>query len=126
MIENTIEKLNSLSELKASRSVLLTEWKAAQDQAMPPEIKSALQDIDSKFVEQLNKADEQVETLETQIKAEVLDEGQTVTGDSLMAVWSKGRVSWADKELQGYLIDHPEIGRFRIEGSPSVSIRARR
>lgn len=43
--------------------------------------------------------------------------------NNMMAVWSKGRVTWDGKGLGGYMVAHPEIEAFRREGKPSVSIR---
>ncbi len=40
-----------------------------------------------------------------------------------MAIYSKGRMSWDGKRLDGYATAHPEILAFRSEGQPSVSIR---
>ena len=50
--------------------------------------------------------------------------GETVKGDHLQAVWSKGRASWDDKALMGYTKAHPELLEFRKQGEPSVSIRS--
>jgi hypothetical protein len=49
---------------------------------------------------------------------------ETQRGDTLMAVYSKPRTKWDTKGLDGYAVAHPEIGVFRSEGRPSVSIRA--
>lgn len=49
--------------------------------------------------------------------------GETVRGDALMAVWSKPRVTWDGKILEGYVIAHPELAAARHTGQPSVSIR---
>jgi len=40
------------------------------------------------------------------------------------AVFSHGRVSWDTSSLDQYAKTHPEIGSFRKEGNPSVSLRA--
>jgi len=46
-----------------------------------------------------------------------------VKGRELEAVYVKGRISWDNKALDGYAAAHPEIGAFRKQGDPSVSIR---
>lgn len=61
--------------------------------------------------------------IEAEVKDAVLVLGQTVKSSVLMAVWSKPRVSWDIKALDGYAVAHPEVGAFRKEGKPSVSIR---
>ncbi|CAK0771531.1 hypothetical protein CCP3SC15_4350001 [Gammaproteobacteria bacterium] len=40
-----------------------------------------------------------------------------------MAVYTKGRVSWDSKKLDGMMILVPELASARKEGEPSVSIR---
>jgi hypothetical protein len=53
----------------------------------------------------------------------VLKNGATVRGSYLMAVWSKGRVSWDDKGLSNYAQAHPDLLQYRKQGDPSISIR---
>jgi len=61
--------------------------------------------------------------LEASIKDRVLALGETVKSDTLMAVWTKPRVSWDGKLLEDFATAHPEILPFRHIGQPSVSIR---
>ena len=68
--------------------------------------------------------DESIMTLTANIKGAVLDLGKSVKATHLQAVWSKPRVSWDTKSLDGYAVAHPELFAFRKEGIPSVSIRA--
>ncbi len=61
--------------------------------------------------------------IEQQVRESVLNTRETVRGISLMVVYTKGRVTWDTKALDGYATGHPELLPFRKEGDPSVSIR---
>ena len=90
-----------------------------------PEIKAQLENIDREIdpiIEQFNTRAAELADL---IKAEVIAAGQTISGEHHQAVYSKPRVSWDSKGLEGYAVAHPEILVFRTEGSPSVSLRVR-
>lgn len=49
--------------------------------------------------------------------------GETQRGKTLMAVYSKPRVAWDNKGLDGYAVAHPEIEVFKKVGKASVAIR---
>ena len=90
-----------------------------------PEIKAQLENIDREIdpiIEQFNTRAAELADL---IKAEVIAAGETVSGEFHQAVYSKARVSWDSKALEGYAAAHPEILAFRSVGSPSVSLRVR-
>lgn len=122
---NTIEKLNKLANLKSAVDVLNLNKQSLIDSVLTPEIKQKLTEIDTEFAPQFEAINEKISEFEQEIKVEVVQAGETVKGDHLMAVFNKGRVSWDGKGLDGVLALIPEIGRFRKEGEPSVSIRAR-
>ena len=90
-----------------------------------PEIKAQLENIDREIdpiIEQFNTRAAELADL---IKAEVIAAGETISGEHHQAVYSKPRVSWDSKGLEGYAVAHPEILVFRSEGNPSVSLRVR-
>lgn len=60
---------------------------------------------------------------ERELKALVLESGASVKGNVVQAVFTKGRVSWDTRALDGYAAGHPEVAQFRKQGEPSVSIR---
>ncbi len=65
-----------------------------------------------------------INDISAEIKAAVASGGQSVKGGRFQAVYTKGRVSWDTKALDGYAAAHPEIQQFKKVGEPSVSIRA--
>jgi hypothetical protein len=120
---NTTDKLNELAELRAALDVLNLQKQDVIDSILTPEIKAKLAEIDAEFAGKAETAQTKATALEAEIKQDVLSEGATVKGNFYMAVFSKGRVSWDPKSLDGYAVGHPEILSFRKEGDPSISIR---
>jgi phage host-nuclease inhibitor protein Gam len=119
----TFEKLNKIAEFQAQRTLLEVDKQKTVDSVLTPEIKKALADIDAEFAPKYAGLDENINALTGEVKTDVLAKGETVKGLSIMAVFTKGRVSWDTKALDGYAAGHPEIAQFRKEGDPSVSIR---
>ena len=122
-MQSVIDKLNRLSEFRAQRDILNLDKQSAIDTVLTPEIKAKLAEIEVEFGDKAQAVVENMATLEAEIKVDVLATGETVRGTNLMAVWSRGRVSWDDRGLQGYMKSHPEIADFRKQSDPSISIR---
>ena len=121
---NAIEgMLEELAGLKDGAYALLEKKQQLVDQVITPEIKAKIEEINAEFEPAIVAANEKIDALESSIKQHVIAGGETVKGSVLMAVYSKGRVSWDTKALDGYAVAHPEVGQFRKEGAPSVSIR---
>lgn len=119
----TKEKLDALYELRCAIEVSNMDKQALIDSILTPEIKQKISDIEAEFSEKNAAVQEKLSALESEIKGDVVSGGETVKGDYLMAVFTKGRVSWDTKSLDGYAAAHPEIAQFKKTGDPSVSIR---
>jgi len=119
---NTQEKLDKIADLKSAQSLRESEKQALIDQVLTPEIKTKIAEIEAEFAASDNITDT-INLLTEEVKSEVAQLGETVKGKFLMAVYSKPRVSWDTKALDGYIVSHPELTQFRKEGAPSVSIR---
>ncbi len=119
---DTREKLDKIAELQFAQGKREQEKQALIDSILTQEIKDKIAEIEAEFTRTDNLTDT-ISILTNEVKQEVIALGETVKGASLMAVWSKGRVSWDTKALDGYITAHPELGKFRKEGEPSVSIR---
>lgn len=59
----------------------------------------------------------------TDVKDAVIVLGETVKGENLQAVWSKGKTSWNTNQLLGFAKAHKEVLEMKKEGNPSISIR---
>jgi hypothetical protein len=120
---DVIAKLNELAELQAAADVTRLDFEAKRTEILA-KVKDELDALDVEFAPLLSTVNERVTGLESEIKAFVASLGESVKGSRLHAVYSKPRVSWDTKKLDGYAAGHPEILAFRKEGEPSVSIRA--
>jgi len=118
--------LNNLTDLYSALDMLKLQKQELIDNAMPPEVRQAIADINAEFAEQSDTVQEKINLLQDQIKAAVLDCGETVTGDYLQAVYTKGRTSWDSKKLEGLMIVLPDLAGARTIGQPSITIRRRK
>jgi hypothetical protein len=119
----TKQLLDELAELRAQNAQLVAEKQARYEQIVTPEIKAALEALEAEFAPSFDNVSASINEKETAVKSAVLELGKTVKGAILQAVFSKGRVSWDTKALDGYAVANPDVLQFKKEGAPSVSIR---
>ena len=96
----TTEKINEYSELKKGYEALLKEFEAQHETLL-----------------------NEIARLEGEIKNEVLEAGETVRGESMMAVWNTGKTTWDGKQLKLFAVKYPEIAVASKVGNPTVSFR---
>jgi hypothetical protein len=123
MSELIRQKLNELSDLQLGQDVIRLRKQEEIDQVITPEIKAKLAEIDAKYLGESSDLQAKIVDLDKWIRDEVLALGTSIKGSRLHAVWTKARVNWDTKALDGYAAAHPEIAQFRHEGQPTVSIR---
>jgi len=116
-------KIERYSDIGVGIDLVSQEKASLIDEVLTPEIKEKLAEIDAEFEPKIEQLLQEKSQLEAEIKDEVLNAGRTIKGTYHSFVWSKPRVSWDTKALDGYALAHPEIAQFRAEGSPSVSVR---
>lgn len=119
---NTIEKLDKLAEIYAHQTIVNMNYED-QRKAILATVQDKLNDLDTEFEPMKSDLVERAGVLEAEIKAEVLTGGATIKGANVMAVWSKPRITWDTKQLDGLMIVIPQLAQARKEGEPSVSIR---
>lgn len=120
----TEEKLDKLAELHAKADLLRIEYEDKRTEIMAP-VADKLTALDAEYEPKLANVQDEADQLEAEIRAEVLEVGETVKGTRLIAVWNKGRDSLDTKGLKGYAVAHPEIAAFWKPGQPTVSLRMR-
>ncbi len=120
----TTEKLNKLYELKSQLQLRKMDMEALIQSVIPDEVKQQIKDIQEEFAFQNREVEEEIIDLGAEILDETVSAGMTLRGDYLMSVYSKPRVTWNTKELEGYAVAHPEVNQFRKVGEASASIRA--
>jgi phage host-nuclease inhibitor protein Gam len=117
------QKLDQLAELQAQKEYLALQKQALIDSVLTAEIKAKLAEIDAEFAPQSEAVDTNIDALTTEIKADVIQAGTSVKGTHCHAIYTKGRVSWDSKMLEGMAILIPQINDAKKTGEPSVSIR---
>lgn len=115
-------KLERLGDMRARLDVINLRFDQKRLELLPPELRFELDELETERQAALDKASEGIQGLEKSIKELVKQHGATVKGSGLQAVWVKPRVSWDSKALEGNLIDHPELKKFRKIGNPSCRI----
>ena len=111
--------LATLAALRDQQAALLD----AQDAAIPAPVRRQLRTIAKRFAPELEGLARDLELVEGQVKAAVLQHGASVKGQDLHAVYVSGKAHWNDDALAGYAATHAEIVAFRSEGKPSVTLR---
>ena len=120
---NTVEMLEQLSEFYAQLDVLQLQKNELLGTVMPPEIKQAVEDVNAEFADKETAVRANMAELESQVKTAVINEGATVKGGVLQAVFNKGRVSWDSRKLEGLMIAFPKLEEARKQGDPYVAIK---
>jgi hypothetical protein len=116
-------KLDELAEMKAASKVLFAEMERRRAEIMAP-ILPDLEALVAEFSPKTDAAAQREAQLEGEVKALVIGAGESVKGARLHAVYSKGRVTWDGKKLDGMMSLIPQLADARKEGEPSVTIRA--
>ena len=117
------EALDRYSELVKQEEEARKTLEFELEALIPKQLRDRMLEIRAEREPQLQSLQAQRSELEDKLKEYVLQVGETLKGKEHMFVFSKGRVSWDTKSLEGYVKAHPELLVFRSEGKPSVSIR---
>lgn len=116
--------LDALNEYQQQQALALID-KQSQIAAVMDTIRPQLNAIEAEWADKLDTVGENIAQLQDAVKSAVVALGESVKGAGLQAVYTKPRVIWDNKGLDGYAVAHPEIAALRRVGEPSVSIRAR-
>lgn len=112
--------LNQLAAFEDERNAVA---KAIMDEPWASGVAAEYAKLQARVNEATTRHNEIIALLRSEIEQQTLALGESVKGDRLMAVWSKPRITWDGRVLEGYLIAHPELAAARRVGQPSVSIR---
>lgn len=119
---NIEQLLDQLAEYQHALDAQRITWEQQRDTILAP-LKAELAALDAEYEPSMAAAQEMIASLEATVKEAVLEHGASVKGTHLHAVWSKPRVSWDTRKLDGLMIALPQLKECRTEGTPSVSIR---
>lgn len=122
-MEDLHNQIDRYSDLTYQHDALLIKKQSLIDEVITPEIKAKIAEIDSEFDPILMQLNQNRSALEQSIKEQVSTLGKTVQGKYHYFRWTRPRVTWDTRALDGYAAAHPEILRFRKEGKPVISVR---
>ena len=117
-----LAQLDELAALHSARSVTQREYEDRRDEILKS-VQAELDALKEEYQPLLEAADERISDLEATIKTTVTAHGVSIKHSDFHAIYSRPRITWDTKALDGYAASHPEIKNFRREGQPSVSIR---
>jgi LPS O-antigen subunit length determinant protein (WzzB/FepE family) len=114
-----------LEELYVRRDRAKQGYELEVYEVIPASIRAQLAELDNKHDAEMEEINEAIKAAEEQVKAAVIETGETIKGTRYQAIWSKPRMSWDDKRLEEYFRanDPDALERMRKVGAPSVSIR---
>jgi hypothetical protein len=121
-LEHITDKLKRLENLKGAADVARLDYESKRNEILK-QIQSQLDTLDSEYSPLLEAAEENISTLENEIKTDVLLHGESVTGGTYRATFTKGRVSWDNEGMEKYAAAHPDVVQFRKQGQPIVTLR---
>jgi hypothetical protein len=120
--EQVADKLQRLTNLRAAADVTRLDYEAKRTELFKT-IQAELDALEAEYKPLLEATEENITSLETEIKTDVLLFGESVQGGLYRAVYTKGRISWDGKGIEQYATSHPELLQYRKEGQPSVALR---
>src|SRR5688572_30307356 len=120
--EYIADKLKRLENLKGAADVARLDYESKRAEILK-QIQSQLDALDSEYQPLLEAAEENISTLENEIKTDVLLYGESVSGGMYRATFTKGRVSWDTEGIEKYASAHPDVMQFRKQGQPIVTLR---
>lgn len=121
-----VTDLNELAKLQDQREALRLAYEAKSEAIIQPllePVRAQLDDLDNGYREAVSEIDFRAGVLTERIKGNVLATGESVKGDELQAIYTKPRITWDSRGLEGFMVAHPEIVAFRKVGQASVSLR---
>jgi len=121
-LEYVAEKLERLSSLRNAVEFTRLDYETKRT-AILKKVQAELDTLDTEYKPVLEAAEDNIATLENEIKTEVLLYGESVTGGMYRATYSQGRVSWDTNGMTHYAASHPDVLQFRKQGQPIVSLR---
>jgi hypothetical protein len=111
--------LEALADLQAQQAAI----RQAQAVALPAHVRLELAAVEARFAPELQAVGAELALVEAQVKAAVIQHGQSVKGSRLHAIFLAGRVTWKTDKLEGFAAIHPEVLSLRSVGQPSVTLR---
>jgi len=82
-----------------------------------------MEQLEEQFRQAHEAAYMEIDALKQEIKNEVIGMGRTVETLKLKVEFRRGSSRWDTKFLEGYVLNHPELMRYKLEGKPTVAFK---
>ncbi len=119
-IERRLEALRKMKDLQLGT---LLAYERAKREAIPPEVQAELDAIEAEYAPIFGSMNIDIAETENEVKAAVAKHGQTVSVEGLVAQYSKGRVTYDAKRLDGLALAFPQINECKKVGEPFVTLK---
>lgn len=120
--EHIVDKLNRLADLHAAVDLTRMDFESKR-KAIMQKVQAELDVLEEEYTPLIEKAENNANLLEAEIKNDVLLRGESIRNENFQAIYTRGRVSWDNEGISEYARAHPEVLKFRKEGQPTVSLR---
>ena len=121
--KNVVEMLDKIADYRFQIEIWNADCERKINELIPQEVRDAIEAVNHATFAEVANLTAEITKLEAEIKAQVLVTKETVKGQQMMAVYSKGAASWNNDKLEGYAEAHPEVLKFKNPSKPSVSLR---
>ena len=116
------ELIKTLEQLIAHIDLQKIEYNKLKNEILEPVV-ADLADLEAEFEQIIEPLQDYRKEIEKDIKSRIIERGQSLKGDNIHLIYSKPRVTWDTKGLEGYMVAHPEIEKFRRVGKGSGRIK---
>lgn len=82
-----------------------------------------MQELENRFQMEHEAEYKAIADLKEEIKKEVINLGRTMETLKLKVEFRRGSIRWDTKFLEGYVLNHPELCKYRLEGKPTVAFK---
>ncbi len=114
--------LDDLADKRAKVARLQEKAQEQKDKILGP-LKKRLDKIDEELANRSRQLLDNIETLDSEIREAVMDCGETVRGEALMAIYCKPRANWSNEKLEGFALVYPTLLEARTYSKPTIQIR---
>lgn len=125
-LETITNNLERLQKLRTRLGKIGQKHDEEKEKLLAP-LKKKLELINEKHDEEATEVLNKIEEIEDKIKSDVIERGESVSTDTLIAVYTKPRMTWSNDKLEGFALIHPEILNARTTAPKGTAqIRAKK
>ena len=82
-----------------------------------------MKQLEERFDEEHAAKIRKINALQKEVKEAVIELGRTVETLKLKCEFRRGSTRWDTKFLEGYVLNHPELMKYKLEGRPTVAFK---